>query len=144
MMEYARSVLLRLSEEVGEEARRYDFKGRTVSIVIKYDDFKTITRQKAIAPSYLTMDIYRTGTSLLDDNWDCRKPIRLLGIGLANIDEDMPEQLSIFDVNDELPDGSKREEKLERAMDTIHSRFGSDKLKRAKLVNGEHGRKHER
>lgn len=142
-MEYARSVLLRLSEEVGEEARRYDFKGKTVSIVIKYDDFKTITRQKAIAPSYLTMDIYRTGTSLLDDNWDCCKPIRLLGIGLANIGEDMPEQLSIFDVNDELPDGSKREEKLERAMDAIRSRYGSDKLKRAKLVNGEHRRKHE-
>lgn len=133
-MEYARMVLLRLSEEVGEEARKYDFKGKTVSIVIRYDDFKTITRQKTIASSFLTKDIYKIGFELLEENWDCRKPVRLLGIGLANIAEDVPEQLSIFDVNENLPDEIKKEEKLERAMDAIRMRFGSDKLKRAKLV----------
>ncbi len=143
-MDYARSVLLRLSEEVGEEARRCDFKGKTVSIVIRYDDFKTITRQKAITPTYLTMDIYKTGIGLLADNWDRRRPIRLLGIGIGNIDEDLPEQLSIFDVNETLPDESKREEKLERAMDAIRSRFGSDKLKRAMLMKDEHRKKKER
>lgn len=133
-IEFARTVLLRLAEEVGEEARRYDFKGKTVSIVIRYDDFKTITRQKAIPPTFLTMDIYRTGNALLEEHWDRRRPVRLLGIGLGNIDEEAPEQLSIFDLNEELPDASKREEKLERAMDAIRTRFGSDKLKRAKLV----------
>jgi DNA polymerase-4 len=70
------------------------------------------------------------------DNWDCRRPIRLLGIGIANIDEDMPEQISIFDVNSDLPDEVRREERLEKAMDAIRSRFGSDKLKRAKLLDG--------
>ncbi len=134
-MEYARSVLLHLAEEVGEDARRNDFKGKTVSIVIKYDDFKSVTRQKSIPLSYLTKDIYKTGAELLEDNWDRRKPIRLLGIALANIDEDMPEQLSIFDVDEKLPDDVRREEKLEKAMDAIRLRFGSDKLKRAKLVN---------
>ncbi len=135
-MEEARTVLLGLAEEVGEDARRNDFRGKTVSIVIRYNDFKTITRQKTIVPSFLTKDIYRTGAELLMDNWDRRRPIRLLGIGIANIDEDMPEQLSIFDVNSELPDEVKREEKLEKAMDAIRSRFGSDKLKRAKLMDG--------
>ena len=133
-LEYVRAVLLRLSEEVGEEARRCDFKGRTVTIVMKYNDFKTVTRQKAISPSYLTKDIYRTGTALLQENWDRRKPLRLVGIGLGNIDEDVPEQLSIFDVDERLRNESKREEKLEKAIDEIRSRFGGDKLKRAKLV----------
>jgi DNA polymerase-4 len=134
-LEGARAVLLRLAEEVGEEARRYDFKGKTVSIVIRYDDFKTITRQKAVTPTFLTMDIYRTGSALLEEHWDRRRPIRLLGIGLGNIEEEAPEQISIFDLSEELPDASKREEKLERAMDSIRSRFGSEKLKRAKLVD---------
>jgi DNA polymerase-4 len=134
-LEGARAVLLRLAEEVGEEARRYDFKGKTVSIVIRYDDFKTITRQKAVTPTFLTMDIYRTGSALLEEHWDRRRPIRLLGIGLGNIAEEAPEQISIFDLSEELPDASKREEKLERAMDSIRSRFGSEKLKRAKLVD---------
>lgn len=135
-MEEARTVLLELAEEVGEEARSNDFRGKTVSIVIRFNDFKTITRQKTIVPSYLTKDIYRTGAELLMDNWDCRRPIRLLGIGIANIDEDMPEQISIFDVNSDLPDEVRREERLEKAMDAIRSRFGSDKLKRAKLLDG--------
>ncbi len=134
-IEYARSILLHLAEEVGEDARRNDFKGKTVSIVIKYNDFKSLTRQKTIPLSYLTKDIYKTGVELLEDNWDRKKPIRLLGIALANIDEDMPEQLSIFDVDDKLPDEVRREEKLEKAMDAIRTRFGSEKLKRAKLVN---------
>lgn len=130
----AKAVLLSLAEEVGEDARRKDFKGKSVNIVIRYSDFKTITRQKTIVPSYLTKDIYRTGTALLEENWDRRKPVRLLGIGISNVDEDLPVQLSIFDINDELPDDVRREERLEKAMDAIRMRFGSDKLKRAKLI----------
>lgn len=140
-IDYAKSVLLRLSEEVGEEARRNGFKGKTVSIVIRYGDFHTITRQKAISPTFLTMDIYRTGVDLLENNWNCSRPIRLLGIGIANINDDAPEQMTIFDVNEELKDEIKNEEKLERVMDEIRSRFGSDKLKRAKLVDDRGGRK---
>ena len=141
VIEFASSVLLRLAEEVGEEARRYDFKGRTVSIVIRYGDFKTITRQKTIAPSYLTKEIYKAGCELLEVNWDSRKPVRLLGIGLSNIEEDLPDQLSFFDVNEDMPDEIKREENLERAIDAIRSRFGSDKLKRAKLVDEDRNKK---
>jgi len=137
----ARAVLLSLAEEVGEDARRKDFKGKSVSIVIKYSDFRTITRQRTIVPSYLTKDIYRTGAALLEENWDRRRPIRLLGIGISNVDEEMPEQLSIFDINDGLSDAVKREEKLERAMDAIRMRFGSDKLMRAKLMESS-GRYH--
>ena len=133
-IEDARTVLLSLAEEVGEEARRSDFRGKSVSIVIRYSDFTTITRQKTIVPSFLTKDIYRTGVELLSENWDRRRPVRLLGIGISNIDEEMPVQLSIFDINEELPDTVKKEEKLERAIDSIRSRFGSDMVKRAALV----------
>lgn len=122
-MDEARTVLLSLAEEVGEEARRSDFRGKSVQIVIRYNDFTTITRQKTIVPSYLTRDIYRTGVELLAEHWDRRRPIRLLGIGISNVDEEMPVQLSIFDINEELPDSVKKEEKLERAIDSIRSRF---------------------
>lgn len=133
-IETAKRIILDLAEEVGSEARRNDFKGRTVSITIRYNDFTTITRQKTISPSYLTKDIYNTGISLLEENWRAGRPVRLLGIGLGNIDEDSPEQLSIFDINNELMDEGKREEKLERAIDSIRTRFGKDKLIRAKLL----------
>jgi len=135
-IEFARSVLLSLAEEVGEEARRHGFKGKTVSIIIRYSDFKTITRQKSIPLSFLTKEIYKAGCELLETNWNAKKPVRLLGIGLSNIDEGLPDQLSIFDTNEDLPDEIKRQEKLERAMDEIRTRFGSDKLIRARLMDG--------
>lgn len=133
-LEFAKSILLRLSEDVGMEARRYSFKGRTVSIVVKYGDFQAITRQKAVSPTYLTKDIYNTGAGLLEDNWDGKRPVRLLGIGLANIREEYGEQVTIFDM-DNVADASKREEKLEKAMDDIKTRFGRGMVKRAKLVD---------
>lgn len=135
-IDYAKSVLMRLSEEVGSEARRYDYKGKTVAIVIKYGDFQAITRQKSMfSPTYLTKEIYRTGISLLEENWNKSRPVRLLGIGLSNITDDVSEQLSIFDLNKEIKDGNWKEEKLERAMDAIRNRFGSETVKRAKLID---------
>lgn len=134
-LDYAKSVLMRLAEEVGMDARRYSCKGRTVSIVIKYGDFQAITRQRAVSPTFLTKDIYNTGISLLEDNWDGKRPVRLLGITLAGIMEDLPEQLSIFDVNEAVPDAGRKEEKIEKAMDDIRTRFGRDIVKRAKLIN---------
>lgn len=137
-IEHAMSVILSLTEEVGEEARKSNFKGKTVSIVIRYGNFKTITRQKTIAPTFLTREIYEASCELLKDNWDSRKPVRLLGLGITNTytENDTPEQLSIFDVNEELQDNVVKEEKLEKTIDIIRSRFGSDKLVRAKLVDG--------
>jgi DNA polymerase-4 len=78
---------------------------------------------------------------LLKENWDSRKPVRLLGVGLSNAHADNHEaaQLSIFDLNEELEDDVTKAEKLEKAIDTIRSRFGKDKLVRAKFVDG--GRK---
>lgn len=134
-LEYAKSVLMRLSEEVGTEARHFSYKGRTISIVIKYGDFQAITRQKSVEPTFLTKDIYRTGAALLQENWDGRRPVRLLGIGLGNIGEEEHRQLSIFDLNESMKDGNKREEKLEKAIDGIRQRFGNETVKRAKLVN---------
>lgn len=133
-MESAQSVLLKLSEEIGEEARRYGFLGRTVSIAIRYDDFKTITRQKSVAPTFLTKDIYKTASGLLKENWAGRRPIRLLGVGLSGFDEGEREQVSFFDLDEQLPDERKKEEKLEKAIDSIRAKYGSDVVKRAKLL----------
>jgi len=132
-LEYAKTVLLRLSEEIGEEARQYENKGKTISIVIKYGDFESITRQKTVSPTYLTKEIYHIGAELLSENWNAHRPVRLLGVGLSNFEESSVQQLSIFDKIEDN-DSTQREEKLERTMDIIKSRFGTDKIKRARTL----------
>ena len=124
-------VLLDLAEEVGTEARQNNYKGKTVSIVLKYSDFKSITRQKTVVPTYLTKEIYQTGLALINENWDKRFMIRLLGISISNFQNPDIEQLSLFDeIGFECK--NEKEEKLERAMDMIREKFGTDKIKRAK------------
>ncbi|MCX7710008.1 MAG: DNA polymerase IV [Clostridia bacterium] len=136
-LEYARTVLLRLAEEVGAEARSCDIKGKTVSIAIKYADFQSVTRQKSIPATYLTKDIYKAGIELLEQNWNVRRPVRLLGIGVSNFKEDNEViQLSFEDLlgNTNSKRSDEKEEKLEKAMDSIRNRFGHNKINRAKLM----------
>ncbi|MDF2840269.1 MAG: nucleotidyltransferase/DNA polymerase involved in repair [Clostridia bacterium] len=124
-------VLLDLAEEIGTEARQNNLKGKTISIVLKYSDFQSVTRQKTVSATYLTKEIYLTGMALIKENWDGTRMIRLLGIGLSNFKEIEMEQLSFFDELG-LEDKNEKEEKLERAMDRIREKFGVDKIKRAK------------
>jgi DNA polymerase IV len=131
-LDYAKKVILGLAEEVGCDARRQGLKGKTISIEIKYENFDTITRQKSISPTYLTRDIYAVAGKLLEENWSIQKPIRLLGVGLSNYQEETL-QVSIFDMLNG-PSIDKKEEKLEIAMDSIRDRFGSSKIKRAKIL----------
>jgi DNA polymerase IV len=133
-IEYAKAVLMRLAEDVGVETRRYGYKGRTVSIVIKYGDFQSITRQKTLPPTYLTKDIYLTGVKLLEENWNNHRAVRLLGIGIGNFDDNEVTQISLFDIGNP-GNRDEKEEKLEKAMDKIREKYGMDKVKRAKGIN---------
>lgn len=132
-IEYLKTILLELAEEVGAEARKKDYKGTSVYITIKYGDFQSITRQRAVPPTYLTKDIYQTGVDLLELNWSCSRPVRLIGIGLGNIEENCFKQLSIFDLEGSRVQDNK-EEKLEKAVDSLREKFGQEKIKRAKSI----------
>ncbi|HHV58763.1 MAG TPA: DNA polymerase IV [Clostridiaceae bacterium] len=132
-LEEAKVVLMELAEEVGIQAREQNFKGKTVSITIRYSDFKTVTRQKTVKPTFLTKEIYKAGEKLLEENWNDKKPVRLLGIGLSSNITDKFTQLNLFDIIESAPEG-KKQEKLELAMDSIRKRFGMDVIKRAKIL----------
>lgn len=142
-IEYLKNILLELSEEVGLDARRQDYKGKTVSIVIKYSDFQTITRQKSISQTYLTKEIYETGVKLLEDNWNRTRPIRLIGIGIGGTAEERVQQLSLFDLTMEKAD-VKKEEKIEKALDAIKEKFGLEAVKRARLITVDKDNKNDR
>lgn len=133
-IERLKDILLELSEEVGLEARRQDYIGKTVSIVIKYSDFQTITRQRSLSQAYLTKEIYDTGVKLLEDNWNRTRPIRLIGIGIGGASEEKIQQISLFDITEEKVD-TRKEEKLEKTLDAIKERYGVGAVKRARLIS---------
>jgi DNA polymerase-4 len=131
-IEFLKTVMLSLCEEVGYDARRSNFKGNTVSITLKYNDFKVITRQKTVKQTNLTKDIYEAGVKLLEDNYNKNRLIRLIGIGINGASGENSEQISIFSMGNIT--GTNREEKLEKAVDALKGKYGSDIIKRARLI----------
>jgi DNA polymerase-4 len=133
-IEYVKSVLLELSDDIGMTARKYGKRGRTVQISIKYADFKSITRQMTVPATYLVKEIYLASVKLIEKNWS-KSPIRLVGISLSGFDNDESEQLSLFQMN--VIDNNKIDNKtdsLESAIYNIRKKYGSSIIKPSALM----------
>ena len=134
-IEDVRNIFLEMCEEDGYDARKNDKKARTIQVTIKYSDFQNITRQISTEPTYLTKDIYEKGFALLKNNWNSFRPVRLVGISITGFKQDcLSAQLSLFDQADVFNDvynASQKEEKLEKAIDAIRSRLGTNSISRA-------------
>jgi DNA polymerase-4 len=122
--------LLRLSEMVCRRARRYGYKGRTITLTVRYTDFKTFTRQTTL-DKYTndTGEIYRIALSILD-GIHLVKSIRLLGVSLSSFGNNG--QLTLFERAER-----KDREALLKAMDAVNDKFGEDKITWASTVNQE-------
>jgi DNA polymerase IV len=127
-----KKILLDQAEHVGWELRRQRLKGATVQLKVRYPDFSLITRRVTLPlPTDQGIEIYEIAAKLLEKTEALRKKARLLGVGVSNLRrQEDPEQLPLFD---------PRRQKLERstaAMDRIWSRFGSQAIRRASLLDG--------
>jgi len=124
--------LLSLSEMVGRRARRYGYKGKKVTLTVRYADFKTFTRQTTIPDcTNDTGEIYRTALSLFD-GIHLTTSIRLLGVSLSSFGKN--EQLALF----EEPHRKGRDALL-KAMDRVNDKFGENKITWASTVNQKKG-----
>ncbi len=135
--EYAKDVLLQLSDDVGMTARTYGKKGRTVQITIKYSNFKSITRQMAIPETCSVKEIYNAGINLLKKNWN-KEPIRLIGISLSGFNNKYEsEQISLFElpkISEEKSDKDKIN-KVETAILNIRQKYGTSIIKPGIIIN---------
>src|ERR1035437_7518038 len=98
--------LEKLTHEVIDYVNKKDFKGRTVSLKIKFSDFKIISRSKTFTTPISDYEIlFKTGMELLS-MVDLSPKIRLIGIGVKNNEEEMSWaddiQLRIRFLEDEL------------------------------------------
>jgi DNA polymerase-4 len=117
--------LLQMSEEVGRRLRREGLAGRTIRLKIRWPDFSTHTRQLKLAqPTDHDGEIFTQAQKLLGSIWKEGQPVRLLGVGVADLG--MPwRQLGLFDREQ---DQARR---LQEALDDIRSRFGPKSVRRA-------------
>ncbi len=138
-IEKAKLVLMDLADDIGMTTRRHGKKGRTVHITLKYSDFQVATRQTTIPATCTTKEIFQAGCTLLEQNWNKFHPVRLIGISLSGFHEDCSSaQLSLFDQMDDNVKNDKNE-RIDKAMDKIRSKHGSEIITFAALVKKEKG-----
>ena len=93
--------LKELAKTVSKRVINSNMLGFLLSITIRYDDFTTINRSISFKEPICNDDeIYIKAINLFERNYS-NKPIRLLGITLANLKEkkEVLKQMSIYDLN---------------------------------------------
>ncbi|HEY3246962.1 MAG TPA: DNA polymerase IV [bacterium] len=74
-----------LSDAVADDLRRDGYAGRTITVKIRYRDFKTHTRALTLPePTGAADRIHQTAISLLD-RFAMDRPVRLVGVRLSNL-----------------------------------------------------------
>jgi DNA polymerase IV len=128
-----KKALLSLAQQVTRRMRRSGFAGRTITLKVKYQDFRQITRSLTLPET--TNDgrtVYRQVCGLLSKTEAGRRPIRLLGISVSHPDRPFQsQQLSIFNNSEVRPASGNN---LNQALDVIQEKFGSQAVRPATLL----------
>jgi len=130
--EKLRRTLLAHVEEVGRRLRSKGLVAKSVTIKLRFADFKTITRRTTLPePTNVTEELWKAA-SMIFEKWASRsfRAVRLIGFCASNL---TAEELSCRLL---FPDPSHAKfEKLDRACDEIAERFGPEAIKRASLLS---------
>jgi nucleotidyltransferase/DNA polymerase involved in DNA repair len=115
-----RNQVYALAADVGSRLRSDDIAGRTVTLKLRYSDFTTLTRQRALDHATNSdLEITTAALQLLQAAWD-QRPVRLLGVGVTGIEP--AAQLDLFD--------TRSDARVDRAIDALRAKFGSTSVQR--------------
>lgn len=128
-----KKILLKQSQSVARDLRKMGVRAKTITLKLKHDDFKLVTRRVTISiPTQSSERIYTEATKLLRQ-YGLAQKVRLVGVGASGfINAEEPVQLDMF--NSEATKG-RNWEKVDRALDTIKHKFGKNVVRRASLSN---------
>ena len=123
--------LLRLTEKATYRMREKDFSARTISIKVRFADFKTISRSKTVPLAIsATHEVFEVVKALFLGLKIDRARIRLVGVSLDGLEDgiDASEQL----VLGERENGWRQ---ATAAMDKASARFGQGSVRPARLID---------
>lgn len=121
----ANMVLLALSEKVGMRIRGIDQCGYVISVSIKNSNFFYSSHQRKLdIPTNSTNTIYKTAKILFKEVWQ-GEPLRHISLSISDLLDNDFYQLSLFQ------SGNKKEEILDKTIDKIRAKFGTESVFRS-------------
>ena len=126
--------IVRLADRVAGRLRQAGVEARTLTLKVRFADFRTITRSRTEAePTALSSEIASTARDLLGP-LDVEQGIRLIGISGSHLVAPSTRQ-GVLDLGlAESTEGHERQSALEHAMDAVRERFGSGAVGAGSLV----------
>jgi DNA polymerase IV len=124
------AVLVGLVDRVTRRMRAAHRIGRTVVLRLRFDDFTRASRSHTMPfATAHTETILGTARALLGAAMPLieLRGLTLVGVAVANLENDVPAQLV-------LPFERRSDDALDRALDEVRERFGSDAVTRAVLL----------
>jgi len=118
------STLSYLCQKASKRMRDAGLYARTVTLTLRYADFKTISRSHTLAePSDLDAVFLKAVSELFLRAWDGVARLRLVGVELSYFSAGASGQLDLLD-----PGRREKLERLARATDRLRDKFGFSKV----------------
>lgn len=123
-----RAVVIEHIEEITFRLRADNRIARTISFTIGYSDEGSVSKSYTLSEgTNLTSDIFRIVWGFMQQMCDSNRKYRTVNIALTNLMKEEDRQLSLF--VDEFE--RAKEERLERTIDELRTRFGKNSVLRA-------------
>lgn len=120
------------AERVGRELRSEKNLARTVTLKVKFADFKQITRNKTLdIPTDADLTLFETAKNLLDALSLPRK-VRLIGLSAGNFTNEARQPPLLPTAEDARREHAAR---IDQAVDAIRDKFGKGAIKRGRVFD---------
>ncbi|ODA42983.1 DNA polymerase IV [Desulfosporosinus sp. BG] len=122
------TTLLKLAVDVGRRLRKEALRGKTITLKVRYDDFRTVSRSHTLQQATDLDDvIYQEARNLLKEV-PLNHALRLIGVTANNLTDKLEQQLSLF------PEPQKNHETLTKVIDSVKQKYGEKSITRARLL----------
>ena len=103
--------------------KKYQLYAKTITLQIKYADFKQISRSRSLATPVQSMpELYPVVEELFDENWN-GEPVRLIGVSTSNLvdTKKTTQQLNLFNYH-----YYSEEEKVKQTLNQLRKKYGKE------------------
>jgi DNA polymerase-4 len=122
-------VLLHQVEDVAQRLRMNNLEAKTITLKLRYEDFRTITRSSTFDQhTNITKALWQEAQEVFRQ-WHKTSagPLRLLGFGVSGLQKASSGQHQLFSEPDQ-----EKQRRLDEAFDKIRDKFGHDALRRGR------------
>jgi DNA polymerase-4 len=116
-----------LTRELISRLNKANMMTKTISITLRDESFKTMTRSKTIKYTDDFYDIFDTVSNLLDTYYEEGTVLRLVGVGFSNLKdkkEALAEEYNLFTFESFI----EREEKVKEMLKELQDKYGTDAI----------------